>query len=353
MNSIIVNVLSVVDKGWIPQKKLLSVVDINQIEFALKGEQIFDLIINEIKKAKRQVLIQTFAWDRRTKFVHDLQSALIEIGRRKLNQGDNIYLDVFILLDELGPLAQLVFRQKKPINWPHSPKDLGLSDLPDNIRIHIGVHHHNWLDAAHSKTVLIDNNTVIITGANFQVSNYGPKCNYDAAILLKGNSAHAAFFDFTNNWKKRSNASEEDIVPTYVEENISAPTDIIEEKNRATVLYLASKLRRNYTSGLFVTLPSEPINNAFMAALGNAQNIIRITTPNLNELSILSLLLDFINKRDGILELILGKGFNDRREKMYGGTNDAAVARLLAGIAPDKSKKLNIKWYSKIELILE
>ncbi len=347
MDKIISNVLPVVNKGWIPQEKLLSITDVNQIEFALKGEQIFDLIINEIKKTKKQILIQTFAWDRRTKFVLDLQSTLIEIGREKLNQGGDISVDIFILLDELGWLAQLVFRQKKPVKWPHSPSDLGLSNLPDNIRVHVGVHHHNWLDATHSKTVLIDNQTLIITGANFQFSNYGSNCNYDAAILLRGNSAQSAFFDFINNWKVRSNVSEEDILPTYWNENIDVLNNIIEEKNSATVLYLASKLRKKYTSGLFVKLPSEPINNAFIAALENAQNIIRITTPNLNEPAILSLLLDFMNKRGGRLELILGKGFNDKREKKYGGTNDRTVSQLLAGIALDKSKQLNIKWYSQ------
>ncbi|WP_419418557.1 phospholipase D-like domain-containing protein [Legionella sp. D16C41] len=346
MKNIIANVRPVVDKRLIPENKLLSVIDIDEVKFALR-EQIFDLIINEVKKAKKQILIQTFAWDKRIRFVQDLRDTLKYIGQEKLNRGDRDLFHVFILLDELGSFAQLLFRRKKPVNWPHGPKDLGLDGLPDNIRIHVGVHHHNGLNSLHSKTVLIDGHAVIITGANFQLANYGPKGNYDAAILLKGNVTQSAYLDFSNNWRLRSNASEENILPINLAENNETNDITIEEKNKAMVLYLTSQPRKNYVSRLFHTKTSEPINDAFITALENAKNIVHIATPNLNEPRIMVMLLDFINKRNGVLQLILGRGFNDKREKWYGGTNEDIVAKLIAGVAPDKRNLLQIKWYSQ------
>ncbi|MCK1890512.1 hypothetical protein MXE01_15670, partial [Legionella pneumophila] len=46
--------------------------------------------------------------------------------------------------------------------------------------------------------------------------------------------------------------------------------------------------------------------------------------PNLNSPEIIHALADFINNRNGHVYLLMGKGFNDFRERFYGGTNQSA-----------------------------
>lgn len=325
-------------------KKALSVIDTSNIQFAVYGDEIFNLIIEAVGKAKKQVLIQTFVWDKRTKVVHDLRQTLEKIGREKLCTND-VPLDIFILIDEPGLLAQMLYSRSLPRRWPHAPKDLGLGDLPERIRVHVGVYHHNGLNAAHSKTVVIDDEILIITGANFQSSNYGPNCNYDAAILLNGSPAQSAIYDFISIWELRSNAEEENISPDcFINSNDHHE---IPSPNSATILCVTSKPRTNYISAFWGPLPPDPVNSAFLTAIDNAKKIIRIATPNLNEPSIVKKLIEYINQRNGNIELLIGFGFNDDREKWYGGTNQQTVRTLFNQIHPEKMYQIHIRWYSR------
>ncbi len=386
MKEIIKSASTVSEKGTVAKEDLLTFNDLSQVEMVSGSQNIYDLIIREIKKAKKQVLIQTFVWVKDTQVVRDIKSALASLKDE---------VEVFVFVDQLKPLARTLFIREFPPKKPaHDPASLGLEGLPKNIKLHIGVYTHNSLASNHAKAILIDGSTLILTGANFQPNNYGPNPFQDAAMLIKGDIAKSAFDDFKAMWNIRKNKSEEKnavpkfhqeiireakegkevkvskefedhkviIVPKEVQESKDAPEpkelkdfmevsskDKIERKLvKSPVLYVTNNIRKRLAvlPAYKKTLPPDPVNYAIISAIKNAKKIIRIAVPNLNAPEVVAELIAFIN-RGGKLELILSKNFNDFREKRYGGTNAKIVDKLIAGVNADKQDNLQIRWFRR------
>lgn len=348
MHKIIGSAVAGAKHSMISEDQMLSTVNASEIAFAACGDNIFDLMIKAVATAKKQILIQTFVWDKRTPAIKNLQSKLKEIGEKRLADGDHTPLDVFVLIDELGSIAQAMYLKTAPKRWPHDAASLGLGDLPDNIHVHVGVHHHNDFSSTHSKTVIVDDQLLFITGANFQFSNYGADGNYDAALLIKGDVAKSAFYDFKNIWQTRSNYKEEDIEPMLINMSSNTNQQVI-LSNQSTVLCLASKPRRMSPENLLTSDPLTPdaVNNAIVAAIENATESIKIAMPNLNQHTIISKLADFINNKNGTVQLLMGLKFNEQREKWYGGTNEQTVETLFTQLHENKKNNLEVRWYSK------
>lgn len=351
MRKVIKSMDGIIDRGLVSKKNMLSLNDSSLTEVAVDREQIFDLILKNVRHAKKQVVIQTFVWDKNIPFVKDLRQALCDASKNKLKRltsGENPDIHVFIYIDERGSAAEVLYNQKYPHKVSHDPASLGLGDLPDNIKVHVGVHRHNNFDSSHAKVVLIDSDTLILSGANFQFSNYGANPNYDAGLLLQGPVALGAFESFKHIWDRRTNVSEEEITPQLPDTTIKKSRKKLE--SHVPVLYVTSKLRPASVYGFFASTknpPADPINNAFIALLKNAKKTLRIATPNLNVLKFIQELADFINLRDGRVELVLSKNFNDSREAVYGGTNAWAVKTLMQLITPEKQNHIRIKWYAR------
>ncbi len=351
MRKVIKSMDGIIDHNLISKRNVLSLNDNSLTEIAIDRKQIFDMILKNVKHAKKQVIIQTFVWEKNIPFINDLRQALCEASKnklKKLKHGENPNIHVFIYIDERGSAAEVLYNWQYPHRVPHDPNSLGLGDLPDNIKIHVGVHRHNNLDSSHAKVVLVDSDTLILSGANFQFSNYGTNPNYDAGLLLHGPVALAAFESFKYMWDHRTNANEEEITP-YLPD-LTLKKNPKKSENQVPMLYVASKLRPVNAYGFFENTknpPADPVNNAFLAILKNAKKTIRITTPNLNIIKYIQELADFINLKNGTIELLLSKNFNDSRECVYGGTNAWAVKKLMQLIDPEKQNRIQIKWYAR------
>jgi cardiolipin synthase A/B len=337
MEKIIEASLKDADKGTVPLEKMLTRVDHTQIEIVSGSEEIYQLVVNAIKAAKKQILIQTFVWMPETQVVKDIKEALCSLDKE---------VDVFLLLDQLGPLARVFFLGEIPPIWPeHTPASLGLDGLPENIRLHVGIYTHNGLASNHNKTILVDDN-LIVTGANFQIENYGPKPFHDAAMYIPHAGAEFAFCDFKTMWEQRTNPFEEPGVVPLMPEIIRG-----QSANYCPMLYVTSTCN-SWPAVLPLyqaTLPASPLNNAYLAAINHATRVIRIASPNVNSPEIMEALADFINAREGCVELLLGKGFNELREKVYGRTNQSSVNLFKSMIDEDKQENLQIRWYDRGE----
>ena len=327
-------------EGTIPEAQMVTKSDTSNIEIVDNAAAGFELLGKEIRKAKKQVLIETFAWDKQAPAVQEVRRALEDLG----TSGKPI--DVFLVVDELGPLAQLVYKRKIH-SWPHDLHSMGLSNLPQNIHIHIGIHRHNFLNSTHAKIAVIDGETLLLTGANFQSSNYGQSPNYDAFFKMQGQVARSAFYDFDYIWKRRSN-KKEDAANPILPITIEPFSERAASDDNANVLFASSKPRFGSLSSLMHylrnSLPLNPINSSIIHGIEQAKHSIRIAVPNLNVGYLKKHLADFINKKGGNVEIILAKGFNDGRESFYGGTNTKALYDLMSKIDNDKKNHLRVVW---------
>ncbi|AMP89476.1 phospholipase D-like domain-containing protein [Legionella pneumophila] len=337
MTKIIEAAIPSADKGTVSAEKMLGMVNPNQIEIVSGSENAYRLIVDKIKEAKKQILIQAFVWEPGTQVIKDIRKALCEIAHE---------VEVFLLVDQLDRLAQIFYHgeilPKKP---KHDPASLGLDNLPQNIKLYIGTHVHNSIASNHNKAIWIDGD-VILTGANFQKENYGPNGFHDAAMFIPGGAAEAVFYDFKTMWDKRTNKSDApEISPRYIGQDSKEPY-----ANSCSVLYVTNTIRQKLAVLPFykAPLPEDPLNNAYMAAIKYAKHTIRIAVPNLNAPEIIHALADFINNRNGHVCLLMGKGFNDSRERFYGGTNQSAIEYFSSLLDEDKRDNLQIRWFHRV-----
>ena len=332
MQKIIESAQSVSDKGTVTADNMLQHIDHTQIEIVEGGVNIYDLIIREIKKARKQILIQTFVWMPDIQAVKDIKKALCELKQD---------IDVFLLVDQLDFIARTFFLGELPPQRPkHDPASLGLDGLPNNIRLHIGTYVHNFQAANHSKTILVDE-AVIVTGANFQSENYGTNAFHDAAMFIPKGAADSVFHDFQTMWNLRTNKADEDCFPAH------PPTNRDALNTNCPVLYVTNTIRLwPAILPLYqAALSPDPLNNTYLTIINHAEHIIRIAVPNINSLEVMQSLAHFINHRKGRVELLLSQNFNDFREMMYGGTNQSAIEHLSSMIEEHFKDNLQIRWF--------
>ncbi|MBL7480340.1 phospholipase D-like domain-containing protein [Legionella bononiensis] len=333
MSSIIASSQSVAELGTIPANEMLMSHRHEEIEIAQGIEEITDLIVNKIRDANEQLVIQIFVWEPDTPIIEAINQALCD--REKP-------LQVYILLDELGMIARMFYLKQIFANYRNTTEHLGLHDLPEHITVHLGTYTHSSPASNHAKTICIDDD-VILTSSNFQSASYGEHGFHDTAIFIP-KAARPALLDFLVMWRARTDGYKGDEEPKIYE-----PSPI--SSGACPMLYITSQIRvKPATLGFFqAALPPDPINNAYMTAINQAQSHIQIIMPNVNSPEILRALLNFINNKNGKVDLLMSYNFNDLREFFYGGTNQESVNQLYEGVHKDKKKNLTMQWFNQSE----
>jgi len=333
--------------------------DINTFKVLVGGIQIFSQIAQEVSRAKNEVLIQTFAWDSKIIGVEWLKNALENRNLLKSDSDEVLDpLNVYIQIDERGSLANYAFSGSIPTKWDVTAKSIGLDIQNPLVNIYVSVYHHNSIASNHGKTVIIDNKILIITGANFQSSNFHHIPAHDAAYLIRGDVAKAARDDFVYMWKLRSDSLKTpDLIDNYIDTNSDTNSDTnIDTNNVDTNMDIDIDIDINKFTLLLVTrqpqiiasydIIDNPQNSAIDTLLSIATKVIRIATPNLNCRFVIDKLIEFVNN-GGTVELLLGKGFNEKRENPFvGGTNQSSVNTILNRIHDDCINNISIRWFS-------
>lgn len=275
--------------------------------------------------------------------VEMLNHALQEVADRKRKQNSLKPLRVYLLIDERGSVANIGFNGKLGKKWPCTPESLGIYSAPGLVDVYPATFHHNSFGGNHAKTVIVDNKIMVITGANYQSSNFGHVPAHDASLLFQGPVAQSARFDFVEMWNSEKRREDQEC-PNLVQETIFHERSNNPNPRMVPVLFVSRKTQRLPTNDSY----DNPLAQTYLTAIEYAQNVIKISTPNLNDPQIIDALVDFINQRGGTVEILLGKGFNDSREAMpgMGGTNQAAVDTLFRRVDSDKLSKLHVKWFS-------
>lgn len=303
---------------------------------AVKGSNIFRMIAETVARAKQEVLIQTFAWESNIQGVTWLRDALI-IAAQNL-EPDSDPIRVFIQIDERGPLSTMAFSGKKYMEWKLDIESIGL-ESHEKLDINISTYYHDSIASNHGKTVNVDGKILIITGANFQASNFHEYPAHEAAYLIRGPIALGARMDFDYMWQRRKNPNNTPSLPNL------KPSELEDDESENTLRILL--LTRTPQIIRSVNFIDNPQNGAIHTLIQNASRIIRIATPNLNAPFIVKDLVEFVN-RGGRLELMLGHSFNDKREStiFIGGTNQYTVDKLNRKVEPAQMQNMDIRWFS-------
>ena len=145
----------------------------NQIELLENGEDYFPRVFDALRKAQREVLLETFILFE-DKVGHELQGILIEAARRGVK--------VVVCLDGFG-CGEL------------SPSFLGeLAEAGVTVQMFdpasrtLGV-RTNWFRRLHRKIVVVDATVAFIGGINFSadhLGDFGPEAKQDYAVQVTG-----------------------------------------------------------------------------------------------------------------------------------------------------------------------
>ncbi|NUP14466.1 MAG: phosphatidylserine/phosphatidylglycerophosphate/cardiolipin synthase family protein [Polyangiaceae bacterium] len=194
----------------------------------------------------------------------------------------------------------------------------------------------------HSKSLIIDGCRAILTGANIQNFYDERRSWFDGSFEVGGDAAALLRVEFQSAWRvKNSGAQFQQLRP------VAPPQG--HQQNVSVVLF-----GRPSGSLLFALTSAGMSDNSqalgFLALLNNAQQVIRIHTPNFNVSDILKALKRAI-ERGVRVEIVLSKNFNEGTERWVGGTNTWAAAQLLDWAA-ERQERLNllfIRWYAHID----
>ena len=206
------------EKGMVPLELMASLNDADSIKTAIGGQAIFTMIADLVRNAREEVLLQTFTWNSKIPAVEFLKAAIEEaIQRKRIEKAHNPLckpLRIYILIDDRGTFANFMFTGNLSTKkWPSTVESLGLCEAAGFVEVYPATFHHNSFSGNHAKTVVVDGEKMVITGANYQASNFGHVPAHDAAVLIQGPAASAARADFINIWNTSKRQEEKSSPP--------------------------------------------------------------------------------------------------------------------------------------------
>jgi phosphatidylserine/phosphatidylglycerophosphate/cardiolipin synthase-like enzyme len=326
--------------GTVPPELALTHDNIAGPRVYLQGPQIFGRMAELIENADREVLLQSYEWEADSGAAQTIMTALKRLEARKRTEGATEPVRVRIAVNELSPIANKILARSSEdpparIALEQQLREAGLD--PSLVEVEVAGYRHLSTGSMHSKSLVVDGRIGMLTGANVQRANDGPPPSNDAAFEVVGEVALGLRADFADAWKSIRGVllPEMQTSPLYISEGVSMLL-----ANRRANGYLASNRTAN------------PQDRAFLAIFDNAQQRIRIITPNFNDDDAKRGLLRAI-RRGVKVEMVLSKGFNDRMESkpMQGGTNEQVVAALVRELEKNGPANwrelLDVRWYSR------
>jgi phosphatidylserine/phosphatidylglycerophosphate/cardiolipin synthase-like enzyme len=371
--------------GTVPQDILYTPVNA-ALEPLVDAARIFPAMADMIAAARYEVDLETFEWDpwvysRDERWRHDatmrIIDGLVRLQERlrdeeQMGRSPHTPVKVHITLDgrhrkareDAGPLAV-----NKARNLYRQILNADLD--PALVEVHIGVHERRLWGALHSKVLVVDGYNAMVTGANAQRFNTLGNSWHDIGYRVKGTIGIALQANFDDTWKESGEVTscslenleadaECEVVSTKAihhvpEVRVPALFDD-PDLDPSTCLPMVAATRRAYDVDLVkfdFNNPNNPQDQAFIAMMQNAQSLIKIESPNVNDDRAKQEMLDAV-ERGVDVRIIMSLGFNAAAERRKegpfegGGANVDTVEDLLARLGdPAKCERLQMRWNSK------
>lgn len=164
------------------------------------GDTVFAKQAQLVRTAKKEVIIQTFAWDPGSPGAEMILDALLEAlhsSQQQASSSDASHerLRVRLLINEGTGFAQNFMRltsanknRSGPKRWPSHPEALvgnfkkssghKYAPLTRDLDFQVRVHQHSSSNSIHAKSVIVDGARAAVTGANVQSRNHGENPAY-------------------------------------------------------------------------------------------------------------------------------------------------------------------------------
>lgn len=328
------------DNGTVDEQFLLTQNNLFDLNAHI-SQDIFKESANIIALASHEVLFQTYWFEGDSQAVEKLVDGFYRLeARRKLAQAESP-VPVYIVIDS-NPLEVIdsgMFNAAKEFM-----EDLSTKIDPSYVEFHVEDHYHWLLGSNHSKSLIVDGQAAVITGANSQNYLNEPTAWYDLGFTLFGEAAALPLRqDFLDIWQKSGG----DPITTVNEEFISEfPMDELSPRSlvQAPALFLSRTARDSYNNDI-----DNPQDQGFISLFKNSQNLIKILSPNLNDDAAIDGLAEAA-ARGVELRIILSKKFNETTQSMagQGGGNDEGYQRLVTAIEElgGSLDKVHLRWFS-------
>ncbi|NCB01266.1 MAG: cardiolipin synthase [Spirochaetia bacterium] len=224
------------------------VFDGTQVTYLPSGAEAFTHIVQEIKKAKRFILIETFIID-----MGYMWESILTLLKEKLKEG----VDIYLLYDDLGTIQNI------PKHYDSYLLSLGIKAVVFNkLRAHLNP-RLNYRD--HRKIIVIDGDVGFTGGLNLADEYMNRKIRFghwkDTAVKLEGNGVYSMSEMFFQQWCFASKTSVD------ITQFIPKTT----QKNDGYVQPFGDSPLDNYNIS----------ENAYIQIINHASRYVWITTPYL------------------------------------------------------------------------
>lgn len=358
------------------------------------GTEIFEQMAKMIEQAEHEVLIQTFIFKLKSPAAKIVFDAIVKLeAKRKKMKAKNPVVVRFIF-DIIGTKKFFNFfelmvnfrdggrkRKSNPFKYGRDKGDYRV-DFPKKIdpkyvRFEIKAHRHKSLRAVnHAKSIIIDREYGLITGANF-VTYHSPseidtpkgvELMVDHGFAFYGDIALNLTAEFYNLWNKVGTKDhgyadyfggnvDADEVGEWNEKVFAEPKPYpavpgIEPFSWGNKTEIGVVGRDSYGSTRRLSQANSPQNNAFKAAIENAESHININSPNLNSFDLMKSLKKALERGVDINFLLSRNYQNYNGPLQEGGTNEQAVLKMIEwreelvkknGV--DKTGQFNLVWF--------
>ena len=352
MTAIVTATHELVDRGSVPAERYLTLRNAGDPSVLIDGPAIFPAFHRAIASAQHEVDLQTYVWEVGSDPANEILAGLTELAHRRATEAPDAPPVVVRFLFDASTLNFGSRVDTLPTMFA-SVDALALD--PKRVTFELAGFYHLAMGNLHVKTLVIDGERAIVTGANPQAHHNYAQPWRDAGYQLSGEIALALRDDFANAWLQGQLWTCGGVNnPDFL--RCSAPTEPL------AALVPASLPAGTCTPMLVATRAADanPLSNrtdntqdqAFITAFATATDHIRMQTPNLNDDAAKAALVAAV-ERGVHVDIVLSKDFNDDSEVApgQGGTNDDNVAKLYATLAADHvanaCELLRIHWYSQ------
>lgn len=343
----------VIANGTVPGTSFVTANNVVAETPLIEGPQIFGAMADLIAGANREVDFQTYVYEADSDVSELLLSGLSRLEARLEASRPAEPVVVRMLLDVsslgFGSKARYVPELGKAIE--------GLHLDPALVKVELAMFVHTVFGNLHVKTLVVDGERAILTGANPQKhhdAEVGPW--FDTGYAATGGAATALLADFDFHWGHRK-------TKRWVCGGDRDGDDCKQPSEKLTRTFPASTTKeclpvlaatRSGDGSPFGNATDNPQDQAFLAAFANARTHVAMITPNINDDAFKKGLVDAIVANDALrVDLVLSKNFNDATVSLpgQGGNNQKNVDRLYESLARANvgapCSRLRIRWYSE------
>ncbi|MGE0173351.1 MAG: phosphatidylserine/phosphatidylglycerophosphate/cardiolipin synthase family protein [Oligoflexales bacterium] len=328
-------------KGTVGHERIVTMDNSVDLQPLISGPAIFPRMHDLILSAKREILVQFYVWDPSTEGHRVIMDAFEKLYAKEHDQKIQITILISNLMFLQTPAAATIDKQMKKLSNPM-------------INYRVMTFKHFGFGALHSKTLIVDGHTGLITGANIQKFHQGDEPWFDLAFVVSGNVARGmredildAVLDARGVNLQRLGADERDKMLGESDLTWDAPAISAPEHTEGWAGGIPIVIMTRRAQDIPNNDARSPQDLGFLAAFENAQEIIKIQTPNLNDNAVKDAIVRAV-RRGVKVDIILSKNFNFAPMMVpgQGGPNELNVPQLYNSLSDEERKLLDVRWYA-------